>query len=176
MGGPGSGVWEVKVTEIKDAWHAAQQQGKTPLLLDQTENKVMDTFFQYQNAQIVEAKKLIMQGRTPDGLAEVLDEARMQLVRSMGRGYTLYVRMTNSAADFRGKYNNPEMFPIEVMDRAVVEGALEEEITEQGNHPLAGVVRDVHKEFNVVVCSHFKVEDYEEFLSKSIPLDKCQAM
>jgi len=32
----------------------------------------------------------------------------------------------------------------------------------------------VHKEFRVVVCSHFSVEDYEEFLVNALPLNKMQ--
>jgi len=48
-------VWPAHLKEIKKAMQKAQDEGKTPLLLDQTENKAVDTFYCYaEGAQIIE--------------------------------------------------------------------------------------------------------------------------
>merc|ERR1711959_853613 len=176
--------WQVRMQDVPKALQKAEDEGKTPLLLDSTEHNAVDTFYSYQMAQVIEGKKLVMQGRDPAGLAAVMEEARTLLVRAMAKGFTLYLRMTNCAADVTGKYQDAQTLPVEVWDRLEVEKVLDAELT---GSPFEGVVREadtdeyggvdslfVHKDFRVIVCSQFKVEDYEEFLARALPLEKMQ--
>merc|ERR1711918_295930 len=118
-----------------------------------------------------------------------LEESRTLLVRAMARGHTLYLRMTNCAADIIKSYQDPDTLPLEVWDRGVVGPVLDQDIFDPADCPLKAVVRMddffdyemgqnsfyVHKDFNVVVCSHFAPEEYEEYLTRALPLDKLQA-
>jgi len=58
-----------------------------------------------------------------------------------------------------------------------LDSALKEVITEDDQYEYGSRgVFIVHRDFRVVVCSHFKVDDYEEFLARALPLDKLQAI
>lgn len=183
-------VWPATLPEMPKAIKKAQDEGLTPLILDQTPHKAVDTFYSYQMAQVVEGKKLVMQGRDPAGLAQVMEESRQLLLRAMAKGFTLYLRMTNCAADIVSSYQDPKKLPVEVWDHSEVRKVLGENLVEEDS-PLKGVVDEdacfdhdmgskdyfqVHKDFHVVVCSHFEVEDYEEFLARALPLDRMQAI
>merc|ERR1711977_507597 len=72
---PWSGrIWKVPMPEMMAALAESEKIGKTPLLLDATEHKAVDTFYQYGGgmggggSRIIEGKKLVMEGRTPEGL------------------------------------------------------------------------------------------------------------
>jgi len=181
--------WRITLPEMPKALLKAESEGKTPLLLDQTGHHGVDTFYSYQLAQVIEGKKLVMQGRDPAGLAQVMEESRTLLVRAMAKGYTLYLRMTNCAADLIGKYDQADTLPAQVWHHDVVKQVLDQDLFEMADHPLNAVIRDadceeyggrgmffVHKDFRVIVCSHFSPEDYEEFLTRALPLDKMQAI
>merc|ERR1711998_140106 len=84
--------WRVSMKEMPQALQKAESEGKTPLVLDGTASHAVDTFYSYQLAQVIEGKKLVMQGRDAQGLAEVMEEARSLMVRAVERGYTLYLR------------------------------------------------------------------------------------
>merc|ERR1712054_225706 len=173
--------WRVSMSEMPKAITKAEASGKTPLLLDMTSSHAIDTFYSYQMSQVIEGKKLVMQGRTDTGLAGVMEESRALMVRAMGRGFPLYLRMTNCAADVIGKYNDSRTLPVEVWDREEVQKVLEAGIFEKEGNPFVGAVRPedcedglgmfwVHKEFRAIVCSHFEVDDYEQFLAAALPL------
>jgi len=183
-------VWNATLPEMPKAMKKAEAAGLTPLILDNTPQKAVDTFYSYQGAQVIEGKKLVMQGRTPDGLAQVMQECKALMLRAMARGYTLYLRMTNCAADVKDSYQNPNTLPLEVWDRALVNRVLGENLLDMEDSPLRAVVTEddcyeydmgrgmffVHKDFRVVICSHFEVEDYEEFLTRALPMERLQAI
>jgi len=160
---------------------------KTPLLLDNNDNNPVDTFYSYQNAQVLEAKKMFMdENQKRATREEILEGARKQLVSALKYGSTLYVRMANSAADLVGKYSGPTTFPLAVFDRKVVQDI--EEIYTQKNlyesdSPLAACLRESDLDhgvfvarpgFEVIVCSHFQPEDFHDFLKDSLPMDLLQ--
>ena len=177
-------VWRASVAELKVVLTRAEEGGRTPLLLDHTEHKAVDSFYSYQMAQVIEGKKLVMQGRTAEGLAQVMEESRQLLVRAMERGFTLYLRMTNCAADIIKSYKDESSLPVEVWDRQEVAEVVGKNIFEVPDSKLKQVMRTeecdgmdffpVHKEFRVVVCSHFEEHDYQEFLAHALPLEKMQ--
>jgi hypothetical protein len=116
-----------------------------------------------------------------------MEESRQQLVRAMARGYTLYLRMTNCAADVKKSYQAEDTLPLQVWDREAVARA----IGGDSASPLVAVVTEddceefdwysrqevvVHEDFRVVVCSHFELADYKDFLERALPLEKMQAI
>lgn len=139
---------------------------------------------------MIEGKKLVMQGRDAAGLEQVMEESRTLLVRAMARGYTLYLRMTNCAADIIKSYQDPATLPLQVWDRESVAPVLGEDLFDLDGNPLKAVVREddsfdydmggrsffVHKDFNVVVCSWFAPEEYEEYLTRALPLENLQVI
>ena len=46
----------------------------------------------------------------------------LQLVNSMRYGQTLYIRLADSACDFKGMFSSADRFPLEVFDRRHVSG------------------------------------------------------
>merc|ERR1712054_155994 len=72
--------WRVSMSEMPKAITKAEASGKTPLLLDMTSSHAIDTLYSYQMSQVIEGKKLVMQGRTDTGLAGVMEESRALMV------------------------------------------------------------------------------------------------
>ena len=171
---------------------------KTPLLVDRSAHHAVDTFYKYEHAEIVDAKRLFMSERAGTPRPELMEGLRRQLVNAMRHGLTLYIRLENSACDFVGRYSAPDTFPLELFDAPFVEDFVEEHgslfalpgydaragrnLAESG-HPLAMVLRDPDTlagaftprfGFTVVVCSHFAVSDFHEFLDGRLPMQMLQ--
>lgn len=164
---------------------------KVPLIIDNTEHQDVDTYYAYRSGPILEAKKMFMDERAGATRESVLDDARAKLVQAMKMGTTLYIRLANSACDFLSKYTNQESFPIEVFDFEYIkqirenhtQGPTEYENLVGSAHPFSKALRPqdidsgfflAREGFDVVVCTHFKPEDVEDFLKDSIPLAKLQ--
>jgi len=83
----------------------------------------------------------------------------------------LVLHMENCAADFLDKYNIPSLFPTKAL---LTPGAMMEE---DNWGPMVKSSERQHgffipnENFRVVVVSHFQLEDYEEFLQNSLPLE-----
>ena len=102
------------------ALERARRAGKTPLLVDNSEERVIDTYYSYQRSHILEAKKLLVDERQGTARSELLERARAQLVKAMRFGQVLYVRLSNSACDFSNRYNGPDTLPLAIFDAAEV--------------------------------------------------------
>jgi len=180
----------------------AYRMGKTVLLIDNTEEHIVDTFYVYQAALVLEAKSLVLDAaRGVKSIDEILEGCRMQLVNSMRYGQTLYIRLADSACDFKGMFSSPDRFPLEVFDRRHVSGLQEYREGTANNlwgssHPLAAALRETdlvqggifqprfgHKEreadgslagFEVVVCTQFGTAEFEQFLHESLPFELIQ--
>lgn len=126
----------------------ARAHGKTVLLIDNTPDKLIDIFYQYQTAQVIEAKQLVLDEASGRRTHEqIMEGLRVQLVSAMRFGQPLYVRLADGACDFVHAYTSPECFPPAVFDHGEVT-ALQAFTTGQGTqnlwgatHPLASVLR-----------------------------------
>ena len=125
----------------------ARSMGKCTLLVDQSDDKLVDTYYSYQSCQVIEAKRLVLDEVTGAKThAEVMEQLRTQLVSAMRYGQTLYIRMADSACDFCGSYTDPAFFPLAVFDHEAVRalrhhsGALGTNLF-GSDHPFAGVLR-----------------------------------
>ena len=148
----------------------------TPLFIDKAGN--VDKFFIYSKfgGIFIEAKKYLLAVyiQKTMSIPEALEEMRKNLVMAMKFGRTLVIRMSNSAVDF-SKFSGSDTFP--VIDLFVEAGARfkneeywsrvvrEEDRDENGNFQCL-------PEFFVVVTTSFELEDYSEFLEKSLPLNE----
>ena len=177
---------------------------KTPLLIDATSERLVDTFYSYQAAIIVEAKKMVLDVAMKRAThEEVMESLRLQLVNCMKFGQTLYIRMADSACDFRNTFTSDDHFPLGVFDRATIDSLTDFRDCGGENlwgsaHPLAKVLREAdlvqgifqarfsHKAksgdedddkregFDVVVATQFKPDDFAEMLADALPLAQLQ--
>lgn len=160
---------------------------KTPLLVDTSEHHAVDSYFTYRHAVFVEAKALFLRERTGTPRAELMEELRCALVNAMRHGLTLYVRLANGACDFVNTYSAADTWPLDVFDAPTVGqlGAFADEGRNlaESSHPLAAVLRSddlqhgvfvPKKGFEVVVCTHFKLDDYADFLDGRLPMGRMQ--
>ena len=186
---------------LLDAVKRAQAAGKTPLLIDNSEDRLIDTFYSYQQVQVLEAKRMVLDEAKGTARAAVLERARVQLVNAMRFGQVLYVRLANTACDFSNKYSGADTLPLELFDASAVAllnekfGSAPADVAdEQARHvganlweaaedPFAATLRaeDAAKGafvprrgFEVILCTHFGAEDATELLSGKLPMEKLQ--
>lgn len=174
----------------------AHQLGRTVLLIDTSDDAVVDTFYTYNAALTIEAKRMVLDvARKSATLDETLEQCRVQLVNAMRFGKTLYVRLADSACDFANTFHADDKFPLSVFDRKAV-ASLEDYKEGSANnlfhasHPLSAVLREhdlsqgifqprfSHKAavdgislgFEVVLCTRFSTDEFESFLHSSLPM------
>ena len=203
----GSPLWVVPMGDdsifarhcgLLTALDRARDAGRTPLLVDNSQDRVVDTFFSYQRSQVLEAKKMLVDERQGKTRTAVLEHARKQLVKTLRLGQTFYIRLANSACDFVGKYSGPDTIPMALFDVEQVAALNSQFGSEYGSatqevganlwgaddrSPFAAVLREEDTDkgvfvpqrgFEVVVCTHLGVEDYEEFLDGKLPMEQLQ--
>ncbi|KAJ3299558.1 hypothetical protein HK104_008444 [Borealophlyctis nickersoniae] len=150
----------------------------TPLILDRSRR--VDLFFQYSadfSGIFIEAKKMlldtIVHRRTTH--AEAMETCRRALVAAMKYGRTLVISMADSATDFAKKFTSETEFPAHlVMEQGGRRFANEEELRNKviRDEDLECGVFVVREGFRVVITSMFLLEEYEEFLRNSLPLNE----
>lgn len=106
------------------ALERARDAGKTPLIVDNSEDRLVDAYFSYQQTQVLEAKRLIIDEQQGRARSVVLERARTQLIKAMRFGHFLYVRLANSACDFCSKYCAADTLPAEIFDAVSVAALL----------------------------------------------------
>ena len=180
----------------------AHRRGKTVLLVDSSEDKVVDTFYAYQAALVLEAKRMVLDvAKGTRSKESVLEDCRVQLVNAMRYGKVLYIRLGDSACDFCSQFSDDATFPLAIFDRAVVASLAEYKEGGPSNlwksdHPLASVLRRddlmqgelfqprfAHKSsvgdgapsgFEVVVCTNFPADEFAEYLTSALPMPLLQ--
>jgi hypothetical protein len=125
----------------------ARSLGRTALLVDPSEDQLVDTYYAYQAVQLIEAKQLVLDEATgAKSHDEIMEGLRVQLVSAMRYGQTLYIRLGDCACDFLHCYTDPAFFPLALFDHAALRsvrayaGPTADNLWESG-HPLAGVLR-----------------------------------
>ena len=168
---------------------------RTPLLIDSTEERLVDVYYSYQAAITLEAKKLVLDvAMKRRSHSEVMEALREQLVNCMKFGQTLYIRLADSACDFVHSFTSDDHFPLAVFDHAVVASLANYRLDNLwgSDHPLAKCLRsedlsqgifqprfshkasegddDRREGFDVVVSTHMKPNEVGEMLADSLPL------
>jgi hypothetical protein len=102
----------------------------------------------YRPTQVIEAKMMVMdehQGKR--SLAQIREAARRSFVNAMRYGQILLVRMSNTAARFKGRYSDPKTFPLAIFDHEIVDGLMRQysgaagDNLYQSSHPLAACIK-----------------------------------
>jgi hypothetical protein len=131
------------------AMSRAHRLGKTPLLVDHSEEHLIDTYYSYQAALVIEAKQLVLDVATKRrSHEEIMEECRRSLVNAMRYGQTLYIRMSDSACDFSASFNGETTFPTHsLLAQPVVADLATYREGSSNNlwgseHPLAAVLRE----------------------------------
>lgn len=84
--------------------------GKTPVIVDESSDNKIITYFSYQHTSILDGKKLVTDyliRKQP--LIECLDYCRRCLVNAMKHGKLLVINMGNSAPDFINTFNDDNL-------------------------------------------------------------------
>jgi hypothetical protein len=163
--------------DIKMAVSMSVSAGKTPLIVDPSENDIANSFYMYQLIVFLDAGKLAMEkalGR--QSFAYVMETARAKLVSAIKQGRPLVIVMGKSACDFATTFNDTSedsdsslgsFFPLDVF-RNAGKGLVEQEYLDK-------LFRDEDKEQGVALCSNpekffvmvttqFSSADYHEYL------------
>jgi hypothetical protein len=101
-----SSIIRVPLIELENAVEQAFASGKTPLVVDTSDEDRVCTFYSYQfDVSLLEAKQIVLTGirASPQ---EALEPFRRLLVNAMKFGKTLVVRLANSAPSLHSKWND----------------------------------------------------------------------
>lgn len=168
----------VPLNDLETAVSLCVAQGKTPLIIDPSENDTVNSFYMYKTVTLLDASKLALDKslmKVP--IADLMEGARSKLVSSIKLGRPLVIALGKSACDFATTYHDgsEEMdascvgrfFPLEVFKNAG-KGLLSEEnmrsLFREGDLEN-GVARSGNQEnFYVVVTSQFTSADYQDYL------------
>lgn len=175
---------------IEAIQRARRMHRRTALLIDNSPDKVVDTYFMYRSTQILEAKQMVMEERMrKKNRAQILESARQRLVNAMRYGQTFYVRMSNTATSFKTHYTSPTTLPLAIFDQSCMETLRSEYMPPAlenlfgSSHPLAGALRESDTEhgffqcrhgFEVVVSTHLAKADVADMLGRALPMEMLQ--
>jgi len=186
----GDGVWQISIKDVLEAINEAHKKGKTALILDNTPNQRVETFFAYRGAFIIECKKLIVDKAKGAKVEDLLSEERDRFWsgKCFKYGQTVVFRLANTACDLKGTFNSGIFPTLAMLDRTEVAKVLgAENANNAKSSPFIKMARTsdeemeltcsgINEQFAVVVISQFTEEDYEEFLKDMLPLELFQPM
>lgn len=173
----------VQLTETIDKVVAA---GFTPMLVDDSEDNKVDTFFSYRSVSVLDGKKLgLDKSMRGVSLEECMEEARDRLVSALKYGNLLMIAMMGSVTDFNTTFtdecelcqnpdsgldfsNNKAYFPQEVFRNAgknlVKDEWIERLFRDKDREDTNGIaVARAPDEFRVILSTRFSPEDFEEY-------------
>ena len=178
----------IPLTELTNACEAAIRQGKTPLVVDDSEDSKVDTFFSYQSSIIFDGKKMGLDKsmrKVPVG--DIMEENRKKLVGAIQYGYPVVIALTKSVTDFATTFSDEaclkaedqqglvfkdgqqSYFPIEIFKNAgkglLTEESMNRLFREEDKKDTCGLAMCRSPDtFHVIVTTNFSPEDFEEYL------------
>ena len=190
----------IPLSEITTAINDAISNGKTPLIIDNSEDDKVNTFFSYRSAVILDGKKMGLDmalKNTP--VSEIMEKSREKLVRAIKYRYPLIIALTKSVTDFAttftdeacGKTENSQgldfqggrrsYFPLSVFINGgkgmLSDSALNRLFTEEDKKEALSISENRDDQaFQVIITSQFSPEDFEDYLfgnSYGLPKPKC---
>jgi hypothetical protein len=119
----------VKLVDLLTVVEEAIRNGKTPLIVDNSDDDKVNTFYTYRSAILLDGKKMgLDKSLHHRPVPEIMEEARGKLVASLKNGYPFVIAMTKSVTDFATTFNdyslrlepNHKCFPIEVFQQGIL--------------------------------------------------------
>lgn len=168
----------IKLTALLEEIETTVSRGRTPLIVDDSEDHNVDTFFSYRSVSVVDGKKMgldVSMKKIP--VEDVMEGARQKLVAGVKYGCPVIIALTKSVTDFKGKFNDTSspprevgtsVFPADLVFRKAGKGLLEEGAMQR-------LFRQDDREQNLCVCrdpdsfycavtTQFSPADFEEYL------------
>lgn len=172
----------IHLTDLMEAIDESVTNNKTPLILDNSEDDKVNTFFNYRSAILIDGKKMgLDKSMRSIPVSEIMEDARKKVVNALKFGQTLVFALTKSVTDFHGTFNDKAAvekhgltleegktcLPLDIFQQAgkkcvqseFLNSIFREEELEQG----VAFCRDPEK-FRVVLTSAFAAEDCVEYL------------
>lgn len=180
-------IQTILLTQLVETIKNAVDNGKTPLIIDPSEDGKVDTFFSYSGGMILDGKKMgIDKSMRKIPVQVLMDEARKKLVSSLKFGVPLIIAMTQSVTDFATTFtdeacknnniteldfqdNKRKFFPSEVFNNAGKNLLSEENLNflfrEEDKADMQGFTMCRNPDgFYVCLTTKFQVENFEEYL------------
>lgn len=174
-----TGPITIALTELNVTVSNALSKGLTPLIVDPSENHVVDTFYQY-NGVMIDAKQLSLNVSLKKMTKEeALEKARNGFVSALQQGSTMIVSMQQGSPSFNEWFNTTSEWPLEAIatkgGKPLTIASNDKSNSEFGNGIPNAVMREndklkysgfaiVQDKFEVVFTTWFEPEDFEEFL------------
>lgn len=176
-------VKEIDLIELLNECEMAAATNKTPLVIDNSADNKVDTFFAYRSFPVIDGKRMGLQktmSKTP--VPEIMEEARKKLIFALKIGMPLIICMTKSVTDFATTFNDTKarelhglpidlsFLPIELFDNAgknlLKDEFLESLIRKGDERKDTGdlAISRNPEGFHLIITSQFSPEDYEEYL------------
>ena len=100
-------VKTIPLTELKNEIDLAVAAGKTPLIVDNSEEDKVNTFFQYGSACMIDGKKMGLDKTMQNiPVPDIMEEARQKLATSLKLGQPVVFALTKSCTDFAGTFTD----------------------------------------------------------------------
>ena len=177
-----SSIQTIKLTSLLTACEAAITNGKTPLVIDNSDDNKVDTFFSYQSATILDGKKMgLDKSMRKVPVHDIMDETRKKIVFAIKQGQPLIIALTKSVTDFATTFTDEACKDLDFKDgtQAFIpslllekagKGILQQEYLErlfrtEDRSDTAGLAISKNPDgFHVIITSQFSIEDFEEYL------------
>ena len=171
----------IPLVDLVKTIELAVSKGKTPLVIDSSEEDKVNTFYTYQSVVMLDGKKMgLDKSLRKIPVQDIMEDARAKLVQALKLGQPLVIALTKSVTDFaqtfideaasangtlnmsQGKY-----FPLEVFKNAG-RGLVSQEYLDAlfRNHEKdqGFAVSRSPETFRVIITSQFLTEDFDEYL------------
>lgn len=175
-------VKEIDLTALLDECELAVSEGKTPLVIDDSEDNKVDTFFGYRSFPVIDGKKMgLDKSMRKISVPEIMEEARKKLVLAIKIGMPLIIAMTKSCTDFAMTFNDTKarelyglpsdlsFLPIELFDnggKKLLSNEFLEALIRKGDERKDTGDLAISRNpdgFHVILTSQFSPEDYEDY-------------
>jgi hypothetical protein len=166
----------IHLTELVLACEMAVLMGKTPLVVDSSEDDKVNTFFTYRSVVMLDGKKMGLDKSMRNiPVPTIMEEARVKLVAALKFGYPFVIAMTKSVTDFATLWNDESANSDPdkpCLPKCMLVNAGRELLEQEW---LDKLFRPEEKEGNfafsrspdtfcVILTTQFQEEDFEEYL------------
>ena len=100
-------VKEIELIALLDECELAAKINKTPLVIDNSSDNKVDTFFGYRSFPVIDGKKMgVDKSLKKIPVIDILEESRKKLALALKVGMPLIIAMTKSVTDFKNTFND----------------------------------------------------------------------
>lgn len=178
---PQLSVKEIDLISLLEECEQSVANGKTPLVIDNSDDNKVDTFFGYRSFPVIDGKKMgLDKSMKKIPVVDIMEEARKKLALSLKIGMPLIIAMTKSVTDFANTFNDIKARELHGLPSDLA--FLPTELFDKGGKNLlsdeylnALIRKDERKDtgdlaisrnpdgFYVILTSQFSPEDYEDY-------------